>query len=120
MSCLFDSLSTFVPDSSAEIREKVCKYLRESKPLIEGIDTQLLADEAYVRRMQMSSTWGGGIEIRAFANLYHRKVVLTSTRGQDRDTTKPIIFDCDGISTGACFLSWSGTHYIAGKPFILL
>ena len=37
MSCLFNSLSYFIPENSYNIRQKICDYLEENKPIIKNI-----------------------------------------------------------------------------------
>ena len=39
MSCLFNSLNYFVKEGSLEIRQKICDYLQENKPIIDGLET---------------------------------------------------------------------------------
>ena len=36
MSCLFNSLSHFIGEPSNEIRQKICDYLQENKPILDG------------------------------------------------------------------------------------
>ena len=84
MSCLFDSLATFVSDSSPEIRQRVCDYIEANKPLMDGIDTNALFDAAYTTNMRNRGTWGGATEIRAACMIYNLSVVVTSTRSVDR------------------------------------
>ena len=40
MSCLFNSLSYFIKDTSFNIRQKICDYIEQNKPLIDGIETK--------------------------------------------------------------------------------
>ena len=40
MSCLFNSLSYFIQESSNNIRQKICDYIEQNKSLIEGIETK--------------------------------------------------------------------------------
>ena len=39
MSCLFNSLSYFVQEDSYKIRQTICDYLQENKPIIDGLET---------------------------------------------------------------------------------
>ena len=52
MSCLFNSLQYFIPsESSFTIRQKICDYLEENKPIIDGLDTKFvlsLDDSNYI------------------------------------------------------------------------
>ena len=68
MSCLFNSLSYFIDANADEIRQVICNYLKENKPLIDGLDTHFilsLDNDNYINNMRHSSTWGGAIEIQA-------------------------------------------------------
>ena len=60
MSCLFDSLAAFVPDTAPVIRQRVCDYIDSNKPLLEGIETKSMFSKAYTTSMRNSGTWGGG------------------------------------------------------------
>ena len=111
MSCLFDSLAAFVPDSSEVIRKRVCDYLAANRPLIDGMDTGALCDEAYVAPMRQSTEWGGGPELQAACIIYCMSVVVTSRRSSDR-MNKPIVFvPLTTFHTKRAFLYWTGTHF---------
>jgi hypothetical protein len=42
MSCLFNSLSYFIHDNSYNIRQRICDYLEENKPIIDGLNTNFI------------------------------------------------------------------------------
>ena len=44
MSCLFNSFSYFLKLDSRSIRNKICDYLQENKPIIDGLDTKMILD----------------------------------------------------------------------------
>ena len=68
MSCLFNSMSYFFKEDSQIIRNKICDYLQENKPIIDGLDTKFILsmeNSNYINNMRNSSSWGGAIEIQA-------------------------------------------------------
>ena len=75
MSCLFNSLNYFVKEGSLEIRQKICDYLQENKPIIDGLETStvLMFENPnindYITKMRLTSTWGGAIEIQCACNI---------------------------------------------------
>ena len=42
MSCLFNSLNYFIGEGTFEVRQKICDYLQENKPIMDGLDTQTI------------------------------------------------------------------------------
>jgi len=112
MSCLFDTLATFVSDSSPEIRQRVCDYIGANKPLMDGIATDKLFDAVYTAKMRNRSTWGGAAEIQAACMIYNISVVITSLRPSDR-LNKPIVFLPlqRKLNTARVYLYWDGGHY---------
>ena len=67
MSCLFNSLSYFFNESSYDIRQQICDYLLQNKPIIDGLETNFilnLENPYYIQHMRQMSTWGGAIEIQ--------------------------------------------------------
>jgi len=112
MSCLFNSLSHFLPASSGEIRAAACAYLSSHQPLIDGLQTGDVCDAQYIRNMQQQSTWGSAIEIRAVCSVYKVRVSVHSTRREDKGAV--IVFE---PYTGQPSLhrtidiDWNGSHY---------
>ena len=112
MSCLFDSLATFVSDSSPEIRQRVCDYLGDNKPLMDGIDTNTLFDAAYTAKMRNSVTWGGAAEIQVVCIIYNISVIITIIRSGDR-SNRPIVFlpMQRKLNMARAYMYWDGGHY---------
>jgi len=115
MSCLFNSLSYFINENSYDIRQKICNYLAEAKPLIDGFDTQLILQfenpsaQAYIDNMRNSSTWGGAIEIQAACNIWNLTIRVANYR--DR-TDKHIEFiPVLGSSQRIINIYWTGGHF---------
>jgi hypothetical protein len=44
MSCLFNSLSYFINESSCQIRQKICDYLQSNLPIMDGIETSCVLE----------------------------------------------------------------------------
>ena len=116
MSCLFNSLMYFIHgENSFQIRQKICNYLQENKPIIEGMQTHDVlkfdnrnADE-YIRQMRMPSTWGGAIEIQAACNIWHFSVHVLNCRDQNNKHIEflPINKSYERI----IHIYWTGGHY---------
>lgn len=80
MSCLFRSLSKFVDLKTDELRQKICDFLEENPVLLDSqkvndlINTQNIQPVDYIQNMRKPSTWGGGIEIKSFCDMYNYQV----------------------------------------------
>jgi len=125
MSCLFDSLSYFLKIPSIKIRNTVCDYLEANKPIMEGIDTKsLLSLESknYIKKMRNPTTWGGGIEIKAIANIYNLKIKVknisnfnTNLNPNPNPNPNPFIkfIPLKGVNsqTKKVKITWNGYHY---------
>ena len=73
MSCLFNSISHYVPESSNDIRQKICDYLHQNSKIMDGMETcDILNLESpnYIVNMRKQSTWGGAIEIQCACNIW--------------------------------------------------
>lgn len=116
MSCLFDSLSKFVPlHSSHNLRIIICDYLIQNPTLIDDLkaeeiiyydSTQSL--EKYVEKMRSNSTWGGSIEIKCFCNIFNINVTVINIR----DNNEKIEFVSSNEDCKNCVkISWSGGHF---------
>jgi hypothetical protein len=113
MSCLFDSLSYFIVYDSNQIRQKICDYLEENKPLIDGLETNFilsLEDSTYVKNMRKRSQWGGGIEIQAACNLWKLRIIVFDITS--KSSNKPIEFlPLTENYIYTIRLTWNGYHY---------
>lgn len=82
MSCLFDSLSSFTPHSSQELRQRIVSYLGTNPKLMndasfeEIIGWESTDKHQYLNAMTQQSTWGGAIEIKAFVNMSQANVFV--------------------------------------------
>lgn len=111
MSCLFVSIGHLLNIDHYVVRQTICDYLADNKPLIEGIDTAaLLALDRpdYVESMRCIQTWGGAIEIQAACMIWNARIVVENRR----DGTAPIEFLPSNTSyTKSLYLYWTGGHY---------
>ena len=112
MSCLFNSLSYFIKDSSNDIRQKICDYIEQNKPIMDGLDTKDIINfegPNYIQKMRNTSTWGGAIEIQAACNLWNYKIIVNNHR--DRNHTKIEFIPINGTIENTIELQWTGGHY---------
>jgi len=117
MSCLFNSLSSFIQNvNSTQLREMICDFL-DTNPLLLDDDNETRASEllggeqelrTHISQMRRPQTWGSAMEIKAFCDLFSAvvKVKVLSTgkwieflpRVQQQE---PATFH----------ISWNGGHY---------
>jgi len=119
MSCLFISLSYFIHESSHDIRQKICDYLQENKPLIQDLDTQIILSfekPNYIANMRLHHEWGGAIEIQAACNIWNLKISVKNYRNVDKNgvhTNIEFIPVTSSNVTSNAELEWTGGHYEA-------
>ena len=116
MSCLFNSISYFMNINQNELRQHVCNYLEQNKPIINGLDTQLilnLDDKNYIDKMRMNDTWGGAIEISTVCNLFNLKIVVKNLQDNKDIEFIPLNNNFNNI----IYVSWNGVHF---EPISLL
>ena len=117
MSCLFISLSHFLQEDNYIIRQKICDYLQENKPIIDGLDTtQVLQIENnnYISNMRSTSTWGGAIEIQTACNIWNIQINVSNYRDNNNKIIEFI--PINGIITKIINIYWTGGHF---EPIIL-
>lgn len=115
MSCLFDSLSHFITNvDSPKMRSMIVNYLSTNPKLMEDnkfSDLLSFGDHPvelndYIRHMSNTDTWGGAIEIKAFADMFSIRVLINLTT-----TGKQIEFlPKNQYQTTICLL-YTGNHY---------
>jgi len=123
MSCLFNSLSYFIPESSHDIRQKICDYLQENKPIIQDLDTQFILSfekPNYIENMRLHHEWGGAIEIQSACNIWNLKITVKNYRNNDKignnvgNNTNiefiPVTYSTN-IDYKKIELEWTGGHY---------
>ena len=112
MSCLFNSLSHFIPENSYNIRQKICDYLEENKPIIEGLETKFILDlenPNYIRDMRNTSTWGGAIEIQAASSIWSLRIIVKNYRNRGGKDIEFIPLSQQYEKTIQVY--WTGGHY---------
>jgi hypothetical protein len=112
MSCLFNSLSYFLQINSYDIRQQICDYLKQNRPIIEGLDTNIIINienNNYIENMRNPSTWGGAIEIQAACNIWNMKIMVKNIR--DHNNTIIEFLPLHGKIEKTIYLEWSGGHY---------
>jgi hypothetical protein len=115
MSCLFNSLNYFLGEGSYEIRQKICDYLRDNKPIIQDSDTheilkfENLSPESYIQNMRSMSTWGGAIEIQCACNIWNLGINVKNYRDNNNQTIQFI--PCNNSINKIINIYWTGAHY---------
>ena len=114
MSCLFNSLSYFINDTSFNIRQKICDYLQQNKPIIDGLEThEILKFEntvnGYISAMRSPSTWGSAIEIQAACNIWNVRINVSNYRDRTRKVIEFI--PIHGNIQKTIHIYWNGGHY---------
>jgi hypothetical protein len=115
MSCLFNSLSYFIKEDSYKIRQTICAYLEENKPIIDGLEThdvlmiESINPNTYITKMRQVSTWGGAIEIQCACNVWNLQINVSNYR----DAGNRIIefIPINGNIANTVNIYWNGGHY---------
>jgi hypothetical protein len=121
MSCLFNSLSYFIPQTDPQaIRARICDYLQANSPIIDGIATHDVlqldsgtSPDQYIGAMRSPSTWGGAIEIQAACNIWNARIVVHDIRSCQKQSIEflPVANDTNNSPDKMFELEWSGGHY---------
>jgi hypothetical protein len=112
MSCLFHSLSFFLKEDPFQIRQKICNYLQENKPIIDGIDTHQVLEyenKQYISNMRKPSTWGGAIEIQCACTIWNTNIIVSNHR--DIGNRMIEFIPITGRSERTIRIYWTGGHY---------
>jgi hypothetical protein len=119
MSCLFNSLSYFITDrNSYEIRQKICDYLQENKPIIDGLDTNFILELEnntnnacnYIESMRNTWCWGGAIEIQCACNIWNLRIIVRNYRDRQGEQIEFIPVSSGEVDK-SIELEWTGGHY---------
>jgi hypothetical protein len=121
MSCLFNSLSHFIPQTDPQaIRARICDYLHSNSPIIDGIATHDVlqldsgaSPDQYIGAMRTLTTWGGAIEIQAACNIWNARIVVHDIRSGKKQSIEflPVSNDTINVADKTFELEWSGGHY---------
>ena len=115
MSCLFNSLNYFINEGSYEIRQKICDYLQENKPIIDGLETNYVlslensSSEQYIINMRSTNTWGGAIEIHCACNIWSLCINVKNYRDNNNKIIEFI--PLNNTFNKIINVYWTGGHY---------
>jgi hypothetical protein len=112
MSCLFNSLSYFIPESSYDIRQKICDYLEKNNEIIDGLETNFilnLENPNYIRDMRKTSTWGGANEIQTACILWKLQIIVKNYRNRGNKDIEFLPLNGDYERTIKIY--WTGGHF---------
>lgn len=115
MSCLFNSLSYFIPNTDQnQLREIITNHLLTNPKLLYDVDTKTVVEwecnltlENYVSRMKQSYTWGGATEIKAFCEIFNKSVNVILMNG----TMIEFIPNTVNEATTNVNITYTGSHY---------
>ena len=113
MSCLFNSLSYYTPNTNHQtLRNTIIDYIASNPEFEIGTAEYAIYHDSgkslaeYVNYMRNSSSWGGAIEIMAYAKVFKTNVIVRVI-----NTGMKIEFVGD-LTTKECIkLRWTGNHY---------
>lgn len=111
MSCLFLSLASAVGYTPDHLRAEIIRYLRTDPVLIDSLRlSEMLSAmedislETYTAHMSNPLVWGGGIEIKAFVDIFNMNVIVHTSTGQ-------IPFLCKNACEKSVHIQFTGNHY---------
>ena len=115
MSCLFNSLSYFIKQiSSDQLRNIICDYLLSNPNLFDVVDAKNATEwesgmdlDQYVSKMRNTTTWGGGIEIKAFCQIFNLYVVVYLNTGIQVEFSP----NFPNEQTQSIKINYNGNHY---------
>ena len=109
-SCLFSSISylidksNFNENSSIIYRFEICDYIKNNDHLKEELLG--MSREEYIEKISDPNTWGGGIELKIFSEIFKIKIASI-----DIESTRIDIFGEDKNYRNIIFLVYNGYHY---------
>jgi hypothetical protein len=116
MSCLFNSLNYFIQEeNSSQIRQKICDYLQENKPIMDGLETNTILSfenpvpSKYIESMRLMSTWGGAIEIQSACNIWKLRIIVNNHRNFGAPDIEFI--PVNSVYDKTIHIYWNGGHY---------
>jgi hypothetical protein len=121
MSCLFQSLSSYVSHQDySKLRQDICDFLEtnptilDDMPLDKMVELDGVSIQDYIKHMRSNATWGGAIEIKSFCEMYKVNVLVLNIRNNQTDiesTTKEIKFLSSTPSQKWVSITWNGGHF---------
>jgi len=119
MSCLFNSLSHFIGETSFMIRQKICDYLESNNAIMDGLETKFILEldsQNYINQMRSTSTWGGAIEIQAACNIWNARIIVHNYRESWKSNKKIEFLPLHKNYEKTFEIYWTGGHY---EPIII-
>lgn len=115
MSCLFNSLSYFTNQiSSDQLRNLICDYLLSNPKLFDIVDAKNVTEwesgmclNQYVSNMRNTTVWGGGIEIKAFCEIFNFFVIVHLNTGTEIEFSP----NFPNEQTQSIKINYNGNHY---------
>ena len=116
MSCLFESLSYYVQGTDASrLRHIICEFLKTNPTIFDNIKVDEITKhesgislEQYIDNMRNQSTWGGGLEIKTFCDIFNIQVDVISLPNGGR---KIEFIPNSGNPMGKIGIVWNGGHF---------
>jgi hypothetical protein len=115
MSCLFNSISYFINENGIDIRNKVCDYLVNNSPIMDGVETYKIIEYEhpsalnYIQNMRSTKTMGGAIEIQAACNIW--KISINVHNYRDIDNKIIQFLPISKLYDRVIDIYWTGGHY---------
>ena len=114
MSCLFESLASYLKIDAALLRAEICNYLQSDPVMYDDVKVSYLLDDAntpsdlqeYVNAMRRPETWGSALEIETFCKLYKCSVDVEILGGNV--ISFGVEYHCRSFTVK---LAWDGGHY---------
>lgn len=113
MSCLFNSLASFLDTTSPALRRNIALFLHTNPELYDEIKAKDFIEWAgegdlgeYASRMARSSTWGTAVEIKACCELYDVDITVHVLY-----TGREIKFESIYNPRKVIHISYTGSHY---------
>lgn len=113
MSCLFDSLAPAVGIDSSLLRQTIAEYLKTDPKLLDDITakdiiswTESKSLHEYADSISRPHVWGGGLEIKAFCELFRMNVIVHVLY-----TNKKFAVYCSGCANKQVNISYTGDHF---------
>ena len=113
MSCLFNSLAPAVHLHPEILRTRIANFLKTDPELLDDIKakdiiawTENKTLDEYANRMSRPGVWGGGIEIRAFCEMYAIDVAVHVLY-----TNKKFTIRSSKKANKKVHISYTGSHF---------
>jgi hypothetical protein len=113
MSCLFEALAPRVNMTHTSLRKLLIAYIGTNPTLMDDLSTSEIIELSgggtildYITFMESTYSWGGAIEIKAFADLFRFNVIIKVLY-----TGKEFIVKSKFDSVKTITLTYTGNHF---------